>query len=248
MRMFENVQEAYLEIKRDLAKSPKFTQTRVQHLALEADVREAMNYVYTIMEFPETLAEYLQIGTSLGALTDSQATHLAVWIPEELEARLEWQPGRITEHQHPALSTLLEGNEPSYTYTDRLRGATESLLETIAMSPDTRRAFWPIFQPEDSVRAMRMTRIPCSVGYQFALRDMEFQDSDPYLHMTYLMRSCDFGTFWWSDLWLARQFQKNLVAELAERMALAAEDRTVQIGHLTHIVLSLHSFIDGEIY
>jgi len=247
MRMFENIQEAYLEIKRDLAKSPKFTQTRVQHLALEADVREAMNYVYTVMEFPDTLAEYLQIGVALEALTDDQAAKLAVWIPEELEARLRWQPGRVTEHLHPALSTLLEGNEPSYAYTDRLRGAADSLVETLAFTPDTRRAFWPIFITEDAVRSSRMTRIPCSIGYQFAIRNMEVHESD-YLHMTYLMRSCDFGTFWWSDLWLARQFQRHMLDELNDRILMQAESDPLSMGHLTHIVLSLHSFIDGEIY
>jgi thymidylate synthase len=230
MRVFQNMTEAYLEIKRDLAKSPSFVQTRVQHLQKQANVREAMNYAYTVME----------------GITAVQRSNLKTWIPRELEARLYWQPGLITEADHPALKQLLEGQEPSYAYTDRLRGAVDMFVDTLSTNTDSRRAYWPIFQPEDAVRAVRLTRIPCSLGYQMVLRSVGGRE-DLFLHMTYIMRSCDFGTFWWSDVWLARQFQQHVLSEIAYRAGLSSEHGP-RLGYFSHIILSLHSFIDGEIY
>lgn len=248
MRTFQNIAEAYLEIKRDLSKSPLMTQTRVQHLPINAELREAMNYTYTIAEFPSTLTAYLDTAVELGAMDRDAADELIPWMQEELDARLYWSAGLTTERRHPALSKLLEGNEPSYTYTDRLRGAAQMFVDTLSSSPDTRRAYWPIYQPEDAVRAPRMTRIPCSLGYQMALRTVQGREG-LFLHMTYLQRSCDFGLFWWSDLWLARQFQEWVLNEL-NSLAFIQDSNLPPIRHgqLTHIVLSLHSFLDGEIY
>lgn len=240
MRVFTNMVEAHSEIQRDLSKSPEFVQTRVQHLVQKATVREAMNYAYTIMNFPDDATELVDLMVQRDVISATARQDYIEWLNAELSVRLDWYPGVRTEFIHPNLRTLLEGSEPSYSYSDRLRGAIQGMAATLAQAPDTRRAFWPIFQPEDAVRAPRLTRVPCSLGYQATIRHV---NGEARLHLTYLMRSCDFGHFWWTDLWLAREFQKALRTEL-----LAYSDVVPDLGHLTHIVLSLHDFIDGEIY
>lgn len=245
MRVFENVREAAREIERDLAKSPLLTSTRVQNLSVTAQVREAMNYAYTIHSFPDDVEDYVELGVELGFVSNGrQRQDLTDWLERESLARETWHPGYTGERQHPALQHVLEGSEPSYTYTDRLRSGVESLGHLLTFSPDTRRGFWPIFHPEDAVRAVRSTRIPCSLGYQLTLRDV---NEAPHLHMTYFMRSCDFRTFWFTDIWLAHRFQMDVLMELVETAAMQGLPAP-KLGLFTHIVHSLHTFIDAEIY
>ena len=237
MRTFENLPEAISEIRRDLYKSPRLISTRVQQFEIEggAEVAEALCYNYTIKEMPKSLSELTDIAQRYSLLTSSEIEGWAGWIDNEAEARLGWQAGAITERFHPILRRTLEGDEPSYTYTDRLAGAFGALVNALETSEDSRRAFWPIFNQEDSRRASRLTRIPCSIGYQALIRQLGGEEK--FLHLVYLQRSCDFDKFWLSDLWLAHYFQWALSEVLG-----------VKLGFLTHSIISFHSFINGEVY
>lgn len=239
MRVFANVVQAHSEITRDLVKSPRLRSSRVQNFAVEASVQEAMNYAYSIQMFPMTLDEYLSTGIQAGIIDEGEYASMRQWYRLELAQRLAWHPQQITEQLHPRLAGTLEGSEPAYSYTDRMRGAVETLTRLLRAFPDTRRGFWPIFIPEDAVRSIRMTRIPCSIGYEVMIRQVGDVD---YLHLTYLQRSCDFMRFWYSDIWFARQFQVRIVQLLAESMP------QLKVGSFSHIVLSLHAFINSEVY
>lgn len=236
MRVFANVSEAYSEITRDLAKSPLVHSSRVQNFDTEADIREASNYAYTILNFPDSLREYLAIGVELGLIPFEELPAMTLWYQREMQQRVQWMPTLVTEKLHPQLAATLEGAEPAYSYTDRLRGAVLGITELLRAFPDTRRGYWPIFHPEDAHRAIRMTRIPCSLGYDVKIREV---NGLPYLHLTYLQRSCDLSTFWFSDIWLARHFQQQVLVRL---------DPKLNLGSFSHIILSLHSFIKSEIY
>jgi len=241
MRVFDTLEEAALEIKRDLAKSPLVESSRVQQFTVEAQAREALGYDYTIRRFPMDRAEFIREAVQLGFWKPEEVPAFDEWLRIEQAARLSWQPGALTESLHPALIKTIEGSEPSYTYTDRLAGAVEALVASFKQSPDTRRAFWPIFNREDAVRASRETRVPCSLGYSLIIRVV---NGERFLHLTYLERSCDFDRFWLSDLWLARKFQEHILFELRKDVNF----RDLKLGHLSHFVISLHTFLDAEVY
>lgn len=246
MRVFQNLNEAALEIKRDLAKSPLVHSSRVQQFEVESEAHEALCYDYTILKFPESEDELIQEGVQRGFWEEEEVPAISRWLHIETRARLNWEPGEVTETAHPDLAKVLEGSEPAYTYTDRMHGALDALERLFIKSPDTRRGFWPIFHPDDAIRAQRDTRIPCSLGYQVLIRDV---NGEQYLHLVYLERSCDFDRFWLTDLWLAREFQKELHRRLRRwGQTTQLPLGQLKLGHLSHVVVSLHSFINEEIY
>jgi len=238
MRVFTTLREAALEIRRDLAKSPEVVSKRVQHMAQDAIAHEAMNYAYTILQMPTSRDEFIRLGVELGFYDAKHVVDITRWLVEEEQFRISWSPGAVTERKHPALQQVLEGNEPSYAYTDRLRGAVDTLADLLSDTPDTRRGFWPIFNVEDAVRSSRMTRIPCSLGYQLMIRDV---NRVPHLHLTYVQRSCDFQHFWYSDIWFAYRFQRAVFSRIDS-------PKTLKLGSVSHVILSLHTFINDEVY
>lgn len=73
-------------------------------------------------------------------------------------------------------------------------GDLNDLIDLIASEPDTRQAYIPIFFPEDTGKGDG-GRKPCTLGYQFIVRDHR-------LHIYYPMRSCDFVRHLQDDIYL----------------------------------------------
>jgi len=252
MRLFTSYTEARSEIERDLAKSPTVGSTRVQaRVGLNQEAHEAMNYAYTLT-YNAGIPTHLELGAmarKFGVVEDNDEAQnqWVTWILTEFHARTTWLPDMTTEIIHPELKEHLEGATPAYTYTDRLAGMLDTLIGTVQRTPDTRRAFWPMFTREDAVRAPRPTRIPCTLGYQLLIREVVAGKGPHLLHMTYLQRSCDFQKFWLSDLWLAHMLQRQIYENLISG-PYKTQFYDLKMGALSHIILSLHSFIEGEIY
>lgn len=252
MRLYDTLPEALSEIHRDLAKSPQVTSSRVQASLTKGGVaREAMNYGYTLAPgaVPFTAWELVDIGASFFSFWKEHKFTLERWLQrEEIErARGYINDAREADIGNPALCDLREGNAFSYTYTERLVGAAASIVATLNGFPDTRRAYWPIFHSQDAHRAVKLTRIPCSLGYQFLIR--EVPGLGPHLHLTYLQRSCDFEQFFLSDIYFAVRFQSRVFSQLRiahERET--GEKSLLKMGAFSHFILSLHSFIEGEVY
>jgi len=239
MRYYATLPEAMSEIRRDLAKGPRVISTRVQqHTEGQFPGREILGYTYSIdpKGFPQTAEGLVALGQKLQFSTfNEHADEMISWLKIELACRVDNSLGTLTEIMHPALKSTIEGNWPAYTYAERLHGAMDA-LQMALKTPDTRRAYWPIFRPEDALRAFAPTRIPCSLGYQAIIRNTS---SGPELNFFYLQRSADFDTFFLSDIWLANRFKEIL----AERLEIAP-------GQFIHNIISLHSFqVEGtEIY
>jgi hypothetical protein len=109
-------------------------------------------------------------------------------------------------------------------------GDLDDVVRLLARDPLTRQAYLPIFFPEDT-GAVHGGRIPCSIGYQFILRDS-------YLHCIYQLRSCDFVRHLRDDLYLASRL---LLWVLEELQAHAGWDG-ISPGLLTTHITSLHIF------
>jgi thymidylate synthase len=250
MRVFETLKEAGLEIHRELYKSPLVDVTRVQQReGLDIQARERLGFTYSVIGgWPDTPRELTWLAAELGMtawIKDADAYER--WLEHEVGIRLGafdtyWQD-EPNEKRHPALQTTIEGNWPSYTYQERLFGALEQLSVILAKNPDSRRAFWPIFRPEDTLRAMAPTRVPCSLGYEAMIRKV---GDDNHLMLFYLMRSVDYDTFWLSDIWLARQFQLSLL----DRLNVTDPELKLKAGQVVQHILSFHSFFaaNTEVY
>lgn len=74
-------------------------------------------------------------------------------------------------------------------------GDLNDLVEQLAKKPMSRQEWFPIFHPEDVGETVD-GRKPCSLGYQFWVRDSR-------LHMYYPLRSCDFYRHMQDDIYLA---------------------------------------------
>lgn len=251
MRTFDTYREAISEIRRDISKAPVVTSGRVQQHRIAGRVHEATNYGYTILRggMPVSRKEFLAETQRAFPFWQKHGDAIAQWLQAEERARYSlWLLETAHEESlpdllHPEISTLREGNTFAYTYQDRLVGARDALLAALVSDLHTRRAYWPIFIPEDAVRARRLSRIPCSLGYHIMVRPVP--GLGELLELTYLQRSCDFDRFWASDIWLAYALQQRLIQQWNY---MYGETQPLRAGSLSHFVLSLHAFIDDEVY
>ena len=99
-----------------------------------------------------------------------------------------------------------------YTYSERLhifhKGPEIHQLDNVIMTlrddPHSRRAMVMIFEPEDTrATAGALTRVPCSVSYQFLIRNNR-------LHVIYYIRSNDFFKHFAIEDVYKRQADHNL--------------------------------------
>lgn len=117
-----------------------------------------------------------------------------------------------------------------YEYGDLL-----DVVSLLVRDPTTRQAYLPVWFPEDT-GAVRGQRVPCTLGYQFRIRNGR-------LNCTYGMRSCDYLRHLRDDIYLAMR----LMYWVGENFwALADQEMpSLQLGTLTLNIGSLHIF-DGD--
>lgn len=239
MRTFFNLSEAVSEIRRDVAKGTPLVSSRVQNKMGDFPGRERLAYTYSVDVIPPNARGLANLGAEMGFKPYLEHYDRMVdWLEEETNRRLspELYLEDPADFWNSALASVYEGDYPSYTYAERMLGALPAMTTALRKHPDSRRAFWPLFRPEDSLRSGAPTRIPCSLGYSAIIRKVGVDDR---LILTYMERSCDFDTFWLSDVYFARRFQQRLADEL-----------DVRCGQLVHFIISLHSFeVEGtEVY
>jgi thymidylate synthase len=239
MRYFQTLPDAIGEIKRDVKKGGLATQSsRVQNkIGMNLQARERMCYLYAIAGgFPSTPEELID----LAVLNDfefytKERRALANWMARELDDRLlasqnlgPISPLVLADALHPALKSTIEGSWPAYRYPERLNSMIDFLLDAHQNDPYTRRAYWPIYEKVDAIRMAAPTRIPCSLGYQTIIRNVNGED---LLLMIYYSRSVDLDRFWLTDIWFARKIQETI----ADRLK-------IKPGVITHFIASFHSF------
>lgn len=111
-------------------------------------------------------------------------------------------------------------------------GDMNSIPLLLAHEPDTRQAWIPIFFPEDTGIGDG-GRKPCTLGYQFIVRDNR-------LHIYYPMRSCDFIRHWRDDCYLTVRL---LLWVLNKCRALNPQAwSSITLGTYTMHCTSLHMF------
>lgn len=217
-RMFSNWPEAQNEIKRDLAElsvevHPETMQDK--YVGDDADyiTRELYNYTYTVLD-----ADYRQVE---GVHED--------WMQQEWEDRLigDLNPGQAWKTRKEVWKEFLEGERGghfSYTYSERMGGVhIQRIIEELKEHPTSRQLWLPVWWPVDETRRGKR-RVPCSLGYHFLHREGK-------LHVTYMMRSCDFITHFGNDVALACALNEYI-----------ADQAGIERGTFNHFVGSLHVY------
>lgn len=176
------------------------------------------------------------------------------WADAEMKERLTYppvNPGIAWKIRRDLWEQFLVGEEIprfDYTYSERMNQAVyynfdrKTLLDAVAKllvdDPDTRKAIIPIFgNREDELSDINYldgsARIPCSMYYDFLLRDGK-------LNICYHERSSDFITHFGNDVYLAWKLMEAMCHRINELLPEDAD--VVEPGYLYHTIDSLHAY------
>lgn len=169
------------------------------------------------------------------------------WADEHFEERVSGQP----LNPPPSHKNWLRGNEEymsgdskkfSHSYPERFWSKTlhsgirfpigdlNDIITILKDDMNSRQAYLPIYFPEDLGASVLGERIPCTLGYQFIVRDGK-------LDVFYPMRSCDVLRHLHNDLYMAN------------RLAIFVKEKAqldVKIGTLHFVATSLHCFTNDK--
>lgn len=126
----------------------------------------------------------------------------------------------VTMRQHPPHKGIY------HTYGD-----LKDVVDYLVKEPHTRQAYLPIFFPEDTGFGDG-GRKPCTLGYQFIMRDN-------VIHIYYPLRSCDFYKHFRDDVYLAIRLLMWVRDQCAKQDSKWVD---VKLGTITMHMTSFHLF------
>lgn len=223
MRIYSNWGECYEEIKRDLAEMGTIVKSRTMQDKVVVGntdyiTKELQNYCYTLLDVKsENISGVIQ-----------------PWALAEFKERITdtfgkdpINPGEAYKLREDVWDEFVHNGKFAYTYNERLmlEDQLEHIIDCLNDDENTRQAWLSIWSPErDAINLGGKCRVPCSLGYGFQFRNGK-------LNMHYVMRSCDFGTHFVNDVYLAIK----LLEYVAKRLE-------VEVGNFTHTIFSLHVY------
>ena len=131
-----------------------------------------------------------------------------------------------------SLMSKKDGEKFDYTYSERINfhNQLDNAIAALKEDEHSRRAMIMIFKPEDTDESMGFeTRIPCSVSYQFLIRNNK-------LMMIYYIRSNDLFRHFAVDIWMAGALQDYIVEQLKPVYP------NLKYGSLNYYCGSLHAY------
>ena len=241
MRIFADHEQAIKELLRELKElGITVPISHMQDKWVKGDknfyTKELIGYSYKVSQADKKLDEmvrFLYPGEAGDGVID--------YCQKELSDRLAGvarNPGEAHKSRYSIWEEFLEDQQKfSYTYSERISDpALESdqikkVIEELTESPDSRQAIVQIFNYlYDDKNIGGKHRIPCSLHYQFLLRNKK-------LHGIYCMRSNDLLTHYVVDIWLACQIQMHIAKMLSRRLG-----EEVGVGSFTYFGGSLHAY------
>lgn len=205
-------------------------------------------------------AEWLENNISLDLVNSYDKTRDMIWYMLETWARVDFLERTAPVAANPGKAwklrfwvwkefTVKEWDEErkfDYSYSERINGKLETVIDEVNKHPTSRQLIIPIFEPQDLEYLGWNRRVPCSVYYQYVLRktwvkneltydNAELEDWYEYsLSIVYNMRSCDFLTHFPIDIYMASKMLELVHSKL--------EHKGVILGWLFHNVTSLHAY------
>lgn len=118
-----------------------------------------------------------------------------------------------------------------YTYSERINFANQldNVIETLKEDEHSRQGMIMIFQPQDTQKTGGNTRIPCSISYQFLIRNNQ-------LFVIYYIRSNDYFKHFVIDVYLTNSIQQYIVEQLKSTYP------KLKCGPLNYFAGSLHAY------
>lgn len=119
-----------------------------------------------------------------------------------------------------------------YTYSERInyQNQLDNAIAALLDDEHTRRSMVMIFQPEDSQDAAGFqTRIPCSISYQFLIRNNK-------LMVLYYIRSNDYFKHFAIDIWLTEAIMDHVYQSIVGRYP------NLRKGSLNYYAGSFHAY------
>ena len=223
MRLYVKAEEAFEEIKRDLAEMgiwvrPKTMQDKIIEGNPDYETTELQNYSYTI----------------LNAKSSEIPNVTQPWADAEFQERITKpvdgkfiKPGEAWKLRNDVWNEFLHDGKFGYTYNELIWNNDQftKIVNRLKEDPDSRQLWISLWDPtRDPDLLGGVSRVPCSLGYAFQVREGT-------LNMHYVMRSCDFSTHFANDVYLAIKLLEY-VAELTG----------YEVGNFTHTIFSLHIY------
>ncbi|NIV96159.1 hypothetical protein GWN42_26060 [candidate division KSB1 bacterium] len=223
MRLFQSTIEMVKEVERDLFEMGiRYQSKTVQDQQVADDPKfqtiELFGYGYTLTQYEDVhqLIEYLDLN--------------AEWVFNEEAERLHRgflpvNPGSAWQLNREFWEPFLRNGVFAYSYAERWSEQINYVIEELHRRPHTRQAIMTMYdRHQDMMNWGGRDRVPCSVSYQFLIRDN-------MLHLVYNQRSCDFVKFFGSDVYLTIKLLKHVAKSVG-----------VVPGYFTHFLGSLHAF------
>lgn len=230
MRIFMDWNEAYEEVKRDLAEmgilvKPKTMQDKNIEGMEEYETMELQNYSYSILD----------------AKSEDVVGVIQPWADKEFEERIFnpyehldsegnpqfINPGEAWKEREDVWSEYMHDGKLAYAYNERIWNNNQltKIIERLKKDHDSRQLWLSIWNPDiDPDYLGGVSRVPCSLGYNFQYRDGK-------LNIHYVMRSCDFNTHFINDVYLGIKLLEYV-----------AKETSLPVGSFTHTMFSLHIY------
>lgn len=196
MRIFENTEEAYPEILRDIVKFGRLVKSN------------------TVQNWKEVGDEYLMSEVQLYSfcvVDDSDMFDTckdSEWVKEEFRERLvNVNPGIAWELRKNYWETVMTDGKFCYTYGERMYEIIPKVIELLKSNEGTRQAVITLWQYGDHFLTNGEKRVPCSMYYNFHYREQA-------LDLIYHMRSSDYYEHFRNDFTLASMLKQYVAKEL----------------------------------
>jgi len=125
-----------------------------------------------------------------------------------------------------------DGEKFDYTYSERInwRNQLDHSINALKDDKHTRRAMLMLFFPEDTMNSAGFeTRVPCTVSYQFLIRNNK-------LIILYYIRSNDYFNHFAIDIWLTHALQNYVLDKLKDIYP------ELKCGSLNYYAGSFHAY------
>lgn len=222
MRIYTNWKECYEETKRDLAEMgidvfPKSMQDKIIEGNEEYATKELQNYSYCLLNVKSSDIEKSGV--------------IQPWADAEFQERIDpsgnVNPGEAWKLRSDVWSEYMHDGKMAYSYNERFfrNRQIEKIINRLKEDHDSRQLWLSVWDPNEDVDKLGgISRVPCSLGYNFQYRDGK-------LNIHYVMRSCDFNTHFRNDAYLATKLLEYVAGETG-----------MEVGSLTHTMFSLHIY------
>lgn len=235
MRIYLNCNEAITDIGRELKKCATAVHTQtMQNLQIadnpDYETKEIQAFEFCIIntddkdQMPQATLEWLnaefkeRISANFKNPGEAYKLRPEVWEQFLVEGN-EFGRDDETGESYVERKKMFE-----YTYNERIQWQLEAVFNELKLHPESRQAIIEVHDRRIDQFKMGKERIPCSMFYQFMVRDGK-------LDVIYVMRSSDFATHFQNDIWLADELRRYLAKAL-----------NLPIGKFIMFVSSLHVY------